>query len=144
MMDQNKVRIGGKLRTILILMALVVIGMGSTTLLSKSVTLVYDGQEVTYSTTASTVGEFLVEKEIEIVDNIYLEPTVDTVISNDLDITVRNPIEIIILDNNEDTNKDYKTELCEDLISIIHHYSTKLYSNRGKELKEIEKILKNE
>lgn len=103
MMDQNKVRIGGKLRTILILMALVVIGMGSTTLLSKSVTLVYDGQEVTYSTTASTVGEFLVEKEIEIVDNIYLEPTVDTVISNDLDITVRNPIEIIILDNGVET-----------------------------------------
>ena len=52
--------------------------------------------------------------------------------------------EIIVLDDNEDTNKDYKTELIEDLISIIHHYSTKLYSNRRKELKEIEKILKNE
>ena len=52
--------------------------------------------------------------------------------------------EIIVLDNNEDTNKNYKTELIEDLISIIHHYSTKLYSNRRKELKEIEKILKNE
>ena len=35
----------------------------------------------------------------------------------------------------------YKTELVEDLISIIHHYSAKLYSNR-KELKEIEKIIK--
>lgn len=52
--------------------------------------------------------------------------------------------EIIVLDDNEDTNKNYKTELVEDLISIIHHYSTKLYSNRRKELKEIEKILKNE
>ena len=52
--------------------------------------------------------------------------------------------EIIVLDNNEDTNNDYKTELVEDLISIIHQYSTKLYSNRRKELKEIEKILKNE
>ena len=51
--------------------------------------------------------------------------------------------EIIVLDDNEDTNKNYKTELVEDLISIIHHYSTKLYSNRRKELKEIEKILKN-
>lgn len=50
---------------------------------------------------------------------------------------------IIILDENEETNKDYKTELVEDLISIIHHYSTKLYSNRRKELKEIEKIIKN-
>ena len=52
--------------------------------------------------------------------------------------------EIIVLDNNEDTNEDYKNELVEDLISIIHRYSNKLYSNRRKELKEIEKILKNE
>lgn len=50
--------------------------------------------------------------------------------------------EIIVLDNNEDTNEDYKNELVEDLISIIHRYSNKLYSNRRKELKEIEKILK--
>ena len=52
--------------------------------------------------------------------------------------------EIIVLDDNEDTNKEYKTELVEDLISIIHHSFNKLYSNRVKELKEIEKILKNE
>lgn len=52
--------------------------------------------------------------------------------------------EIIVLDNNEDTNEDYKNELVEDLISIIHRYSNKLYSNRIKKLKEIEKILKNE
>lgn len=45
---------------------------------------------------------------------------------------------IFILDNNENTNKDYKFELVEDLISIIHHYSTKLYSNRRNELKKIE------
>ena len=36
-----------------------------------------------------------------------------------------NNVEIIVLDDNEETNKDYKTELVEDLISIIHHYSTK-------------------
>lgn len=53
-----------------------------------------------------------------------------------------NNVEIIVLDDNEETNKDYKTELVEDLISIIHHYSTKLYSDRKKELKEIEKIIK--
>lgn len=57
-------------------------------------------------------------------------------------IFANNNVEIIILDDNEDTNKDYKSELVEDLISIIHHYSTKLYSNRRKEMKEIEKIIK--
>lgn len=53
-----------------------------------------------------------------------------------------NNVEIIVLDDNEETNKDYKTELVEDLISIIQYHSTKLYSNRRKELKEIEKIIK--
>ena len=52
-------------------------------------------------------------------------------------------VEIVILDDNEETNKDYKQELVEDLISIIHHYSTKLYSNRRKELKNIEKEIQN-
>lgn len=48
---------------------------------------------------------------------------------------------IIILDNQEETNKTYQQELTEDLITIIHSYSTKLYVNRKKKLKEIEKIL---
>ena len=48
---------------------------------------------------------------------------------------------IIILDNQEETNKTYQQELIEDLIAIIHSYSMKLYVNRKKKLKEIEKIL---
>lgn len=48
---------------------------------------------------------------------------------------------IIVIDSIEDTNKTFQMELTEDLISIIHHYSTKLYSNRRKKFKEIEKII---
>lgn len=48
---------------------------------------------------------------------------------------------IIILDNQEESNKTYQQELTEDLIAIIHSYSMKLYVNRKKKLKEIEKIL---
>ena len=48
---------------------------------------------------------------------------------------------IIILDNKEEMNKTYQQELTEDLIAIIHSYSMKLYVNRKKKLKEIEKIL---
>lgn len=51
---------------------------------------------------------------------------------------------IIILDNQEETNKTYQQELSEDLIAIIHSYSMKLYVNRKKKLKEIEKILNDE
>lgn len=52
-------------------------------------------------------------------------------------------VNIVILDELEESNKTFQDELTEDLISIIHHFSMKLYSNRGKKLKEIEKILEN-
>lgn len=57
------------------------------------------------------------------------------------EIFKNNNTEIVILDSNEETNKDFQQELAEDLISVIHHYSTKLYSSRRKKIKEIEKII---
>lgn len=51
---------------------------------------------------------------------------------------------IVILDEQEETNKTYQQELMEDLLSIIHTYSMKLYTNRKKKLKEIEKIIKSD
>ncbi|MFA5754046.1 MAG: IS607 family transposase [Patescibacteria group bacterium] len=44
---------------------------------------------------------------------------------------------------NSTDEKTYEEELTEDLISIIHHFSMKMYSNRRKQFKEVEKILKN-
>lgn len=52
-------------------------------------------------------------------------------------------VNIVILDELEESNKTFQDELTEDLISIIHHFSMKLYSNRIKKLKEIEKILES-
>ena len=52
-------------------------------------------------------------------------------------------VNIVILDELEESNKTFQDELTEDLISIIHHFSMKLYSNRRKKLKEIEIILEN-
>ena len=52
--------------------------------------------------------------------------------------------EIKILDNFEESNKNFQKELTEDLISIIHHFSMKLYSNHRKKFKDIETILKSE
>lgn len=53
-------------------------------------------------------------------------------------------VEIIILDELEESNKNFQDELTEDLISIIHHFSMKLYSNRRKKFKEIEKLISDE
>lgn len=48
---------------------------------------------------------------------------------------------IVVIDSNEKTDQD---ELTEDLISIIQHYSMKLYSGRRKKFKDIQKIIKSE
>ena len=53
-------------------------------------------------------------------------------------------VEIVVLDELEETNSDFQKELTNDLISIIHHFSMKLYSNRRKKLKEIEKLIESE
>jgi len=50
--------------------------------------------------------------------------------------------EIVIL--NSSTEEDFQEELTQDLISIIHHFSMKLYSNRRKLLKNLQKQLKND
>lgn len=48
--------------------------------------------------------------------------------------------EIVIL-NNPINENNLEQELTEDLISIIHHFSMKMYSNRRKQLKDIQKEL---
>jgi putative resolvase len=49
-------------------------------------------------------------------------------------------IEIVNLTKEE----DFQTELTQDLISIIHHFSMKMYSNRRKELNKIRRVLEQE
>ena len=41
----------------------------------------------------------------------------------------------------ESNDKDKQQEITEDLISIIHHYSMKIYSNRKR--KKIEQLIKD-
>jgi putative resolvase len=49
-------------------------------------------------------------------------------------------IEVVNLTKEE----DFQSELVEDMISIIHHFSMKMYSSRRKKLKELEKSLQKE
>lgn len=49
----------------------------------------------------------------------------------------------ILVINDSISNKTYEQELSDDLISIIHHFSMKMYSNRRK-LNKIKKILLQE
>ena len=52
-------------------------------------------------------------------------------------------VEIVTLNNPID-EVNLEQELTEDLISIIHHFSMKMYSNRRKKLKEIQKELEKD
>lgn len=53
-------------------------------------------------------------------------------------ICKHNDVELIVVDNSE-TNKTYTQEITEDLVSIIHHYSMRLYSSRKR--KKLEEAL---
>ena len=48
---------------------------------------------------------------------------------------------IVTLNNIE--QESIEQELTEDLISIIHHFSMKMYSNRRKQLRKIQKKIEN-
>lgn len=50
--------------------------------------------------------------------------------------------EIIVLNSTNETT--FEQELTQDLISIIHHFSMKMYSNRRIKLKELTKALEDE
>lgn len=47
--------------------------------------------------------------------------------------------DVKIVPINATVEEDFQTELTQDLVSIIHHFSMKIYSNRRKELKEFAK-----
>lgn len=53
-------------------------------------------------------------------------------------------VEIVIIDESENSSNSNEEELTEDLISIIHHYSMKIYSSRRKKLQKISSLLKEE
>lgn len=50
--------------------------------------------------------------------------------------------QIVVL-NNKINNESFEEELSNDLISIIHYFSMKMYSNRRKKLKEASKLIEN-
>lgn len=50
--------------------------------------------------------------------------------------------EIVVLNSTSETT--FEQELTQDLISIIHHFSMKMYSNRRQKFKELARELENE
>ncbi len=51
-------------------------------------------------------------------------------------------VTLIVVDSTENTDKNIRNEITGDLISIMHHFSAKIYSLR-KNKKELEKLIKD-
>lgn len=115
-MNQKKFQFG-KFHVILILMALVVITMGATTTLSREVKLILDGEEFLYDTTANTVIEFMDEKGLEVVDGMYVSPGFGTAISNKMEIEVRYPRKVTIIDDGIEKTVMSASILVKDVLS---------------------------
>lgn len=115
-MNHQKIQFGNKFKAILILVALVVITMGASVLQPKNVIFVLDGEEKIVETTANTVGDFLIEQDIEIERSTYLEPSVETNIVNDIKVEVIRPQDVIILDNGKETVVRTAKTLVKDIL----------------------------
>jgi hypothetical protein len=49
----------------------------------------------------------------------------------------------IVVLNNKIDEENFEKELTDDIISVIHHFSMKLYSKRRKNLKELQKLIES-
>lgn len=123
-MTEEKFRFG-KLRAILMLLVLVVITMGATTLLSREVTLILENEKFNYETTATTVEGFMVEKGVKIVEDMIVTPALDTEITNKMEIEIKYPREILVVDNG-----------VEKTVSSAHILVESILETKGYELGE--------
>lgn len=109
--------------------------------------------DAVYKEIASSMNEN--RKELNILIDEVIQGKIDTVYISFKDrlarfgfdyfknLFAKYDTKIKVLDEFEESNKNFQEELTEDLIAIIHHFSMKLYSNRRKKFKEIESILSN-
>ena len=49
----------------------------------------------------------------------------------------------IVVLNNKIDEESFEKELTDDIISVIHHFSTKLYSKRRKKLKKLQELIES-
>lgn len=94
----NKIKINNKVLTIGLILALVVITMGAALANQTSLVANIDGNIQEYKTGASTVGEFLDNEGIALEERSYINYEKDQALEEGMEIIVRNPIEVTVLD----------------------------------------------
>ena len=102
-MNSQLFRFDKKGLVILVLVAMVLLTMGSSVLLNKEVNVTIDGKTEVYNTTVETVEKFLEEENIEVEKYSYLNMKLDDVLKDGSELVINSPKEIIILDGTEKT-----------------------------------------
>ncbi|MDO5726011.1 MAG: 3D domain-containing protein [Tissierellia bacterium] len=117
-MSKNSIQFGNKLRAILILIVLVSLTMGATTLLSREIVLNIDGEEEIFHTTAATVEDFFAEQEIEIKEGSFIEPALDAEIEAAMEIVLKLPKSYTIIENKETKSVSTPHTVVDDILKV--------------------------
>lgn len=95
---KNNFRKSPKAKIILAIVAVVsVISVVAVICLRKTITVTIDGEKKTYATWIQSVEGFFDKQGIEITSDDIVEPSLDTILSNDMDITVQKAIPVTVV-----------------------------------------------
>ncbi|MFZ3591017.1 ubiquitin-like domain-containing protein [Bacillus sp. DJP31] len=92
------------------------IGYGAYEWTKQSVTLTLNGEETAVKTHANTVADVLAEQAIELREEDYIEPSLESVIKNDTKIIWKAAVPVDLVINKESTKIWTTTESVQDLL----------------------------
>ena len=133
MLKDNKLK-----KSLLFILTISTLILGSYSIMNKKVVLTVDGQTMKVKTLSTTVQSFLINKNIKVESGSRIIPDLNSNIKNNMSIKVINPYEIKI--SNGGKNLIYKTNQ-ETVQDILEEFNIKLSSKDiiNKKLDEIVK-----
>ena len=95
---KNNFRKSPKAKKILVMVAVVsVISIVAVVCLRKTITVTIDGEKKTYATWMQSVEGFLDKQGIEVTSDDIVKPSLDTILSNDMDIKIKKAVPVTVV-----------------------------------------------
>lgn len=108
---KNKLRISA-----LFMLTTTVLILGLYTVLNKTILLNIDGKTVKIDTLSNTVESFLINENININKGCRINPSIDTKLKNNTEVTVINPFKVKITDGNKEMIYETNQATVEDVL----------------------------
>ncbi|MGM0397341.1 MAG: 3D domain-containing protein [Bacillota bacterium] len=90
-MDSTKAKMANKVKVLLLLAIAMTLSLGVGSFQGAEITLHVEDETIQMVSYSATVEDLLIDEEIEIDKNTLVEPGLDTLLTKDLKITVKNP-----------------------------------------------------